>query len=86
MTDSDYQYQYDRKVILFNEAISSFTNEIDYFPSKKVNIIPISTKEINPSADRPVQGGLKTGKFLSEYPDFKYSNVDDFLNEIKSEL
>jgi tRNA (uracil-5-)-methyltransferase len=35
-SDSDYQYQYDRKVVLFNEAICSFTNEIDYFPSKNL--------------------------------------------------
>ena len=88
-----YHLIVDNKKGVYNIASTDYVNRVqlaqkilDYFPSKKVNIIPISTKEINPSADRPLQGGLKTGKFLSEYPDFKFSNVDDFLNEIKSEL
>jgi len=83
----------DAKTGIYNIASTDYLNRVqlaqkilDYFPSEKVTISPISTEEINPPADRPLQGGLKTGKFLSEYPDFKFGNVDDFLKEIKSEL
>ena len=55
-----------------------------YFPSDKVEINPISTAELNPPAPRPLLGGLRTEKFLSEYPDFEFGNVDDFLKQITS--
>ena len=46
---------------------------------KKYNMVALSTKEMNQPAARPLQGGLISAKFLSEYPDFEFSNVDDYL-------
>ncbi|MGB0403927.1 MAG: SDR family oxidoreductase [Salibacteraceae bacterium] len=81
----------DKKSGIYNIASTDYVNRIqlaqrvlNYFPNHKVNIVPVSTKEFNPPADRPLLGGLKTDKFLSEYPMFKFTNVDDFLKQIGS--
>ncbi|MBD78510.1 MAG: hypothetical protein CL840_06300 [Crocinitomicaceae bacterium] len=83
----------DNKSGIYNIASTDYVNRVQlaqkilqYFPSDKVKIVPVSTETINPPADRPLQGGLKTGKFLSEYSDFEFTNVDDFLNDLKTEL
>ena len=52
---------------------------LSYFPDNKSTIEGITTAELAPPADRPLMGGLIAHKFLSEYPGFQFSNVDDFL-------
>ncbi|MEX0967227.1 MAG: SDR family oxidoreductase [Bacteroidia bacterium] len=52
---------------------------LKHFPVNRVEVIPATTAEIAQKAPRPLQGGLKPQKFLAEYPDFHFSNVDDFL-------
>lgn len=81
----------DGKSGIYNIASTDYVNRVQlaqkvlsYFPNHKLEIEPVTTKVFNPPADRPLQGGLKTGKFLSEYPSFEFQNVDDFLKQIVS--
>ena len=53
---------------------------LKYFPEATYDLIPMTTLEMNPPAARPLQGGLKSNKFLSEYPDFLYSTVDEYVS------
>ncbi|MFH1320708.1 MAG: SDR family oxidoreductase [Bacteroidota bacterium] len=76
----------DNKHGIYNIASSDYVNRcqlvhriFNHFPEAKYNLVPVSTKELNQPAPRPLQGGLKTAKFLSQYPDFQFSNVDDYL-------
>ncbi|GAA4459082.1 SDR family oxidoreductase [Rurimicrobium arvi] len=50
-----------------------------YFPDAQYDLIPLSTEELKQPAARPLYGGFVTAKFSSEYPDFFFSNVDDYL-------
>lgn len=52
---------------------------LQYFPNAEYDLIPLSTAELNQPAARPLLGGFVTAKFSKEYPDFLFSNVDDFL-------
>lgn len=52
---------------------------LQYFPGAEYDLIPLSTTELNQAAARPLLGGFVTAKFSKEYPDFLFSNVDDFL-------
>jgi dTDP-4-dehydrorhamnose reductase len=79
----------DSKSGVYNLASTDYLNRMQlaqkvlgYLPDHHVTLEPVSTEELNPPATRPLQGGLKTGKFLSEYPNFHFTNVDDFLKEI----
>ncbi len=79
----------DGKSGIYNVASTDFMNRcqlaakvISYFPYAKASITPVSTKELNQAADRPLTGGLLSTKFLSEYPDFKFHNVDDYLKMV----
>ena len=78
----------DGKNGVYNIASTDFVNRfqlaqmvLQSVPNHQVEIIPISTMALNPPAKRPLLGGLITAKFLSEYPDFQFSNVQDFLYE-----
>ena len=57
---------------------------LSYMPGHKATIIPVSTEKLGQPAPRPLQGGLKPEKFLREFPDFAFSNVDDFIKELQS--
>ena len=52
---------------------------LSYFPDAKANVEGIITSELGQAADRPLIGGLLAVKFLLEFPDFQFSNVDDYL-------
>jgi dTDP-4-dehydrorhamnose reductase len=52
---------------------------LKYFPNATYDLKAISTKELNQPAARPLIGGLITRKFSSEYPEFLFTNVDDFV-------
>lgn len=78
----------DKKTGVYNIASTDFLNRIQladhvlkYFPQNKVSLIPVSTQEFNPPATRPLIGGLVTAKFLSEYPNFHFTNVDDYIRK-----
>lgn len=54
---------------------------LQYFPNAEYDLIPLSTAELNQPAARPLLGGFVTAKFSKEYPDFLFSNIDDFLKQ-----
>jgi dTDP-4-dehydrorhamnose reductase len=54
---------------------------LQYFPDAEYDLIPLSTAELNQPAARPLLGGFVTAKFSKEYPEFLFSNVDDFLRQ-----
>ena len=41
----------------------------------------LSTQELGQAAPRPLMGGLSNDKLLSEFPDFKFSTVEEYLNK-----
>ena len=81
----------DNKSGVYNIASTDFVNRVQlaervlgYFPNHKMKIETISTAELSPPAERPLNGGLLSAKFLKEYPNFIFKNVDDFMKEILS--
>ena len=52
---------------------------VSLFESNKITMEPVTTAELKQAASRPLQGGLKTQKFLSQYPTFDFGSVDSFL-------
>lgn len=76
----------DNKQGVYNIASTDYMNRVQlalrilsYFPEATYDLYPLSTKELNQPAARPLQGGLKSAKFLQEYPDFIFSTVDEYL-------
>lgn len=67
-------------LLLYFNWISTQTI-LKYFPNAEYDLIPMRTHEMNQPAARPLQGGLKMEKFLNEYPDFAFSNVDDYVSK-----
>ena len=57
-----------------------------YFPSANFTVKGYSTEELNQKANRPLLGGLCSHKFISEYPNFILSNVDDYLQQKSAEV
>ena len=53
-----------------------------YFPGKLI-IKGLSTKELKQLAKRPLIGGLLSTKFINEFPNFEFSNLDNYLNTFK---
>jgi len=54
-----------------------------YFGHEQIRILPVSTEELAPPAERPLKGGMSAAKFNEEFPDFRWSNVDDYLTTLK---
>ncbi|MDB5233179.1 MAG: dTDP-4-dehydrorhamnose reductase [Hymenobacter sp.] len=52
---------------------------ISNFAYDKASLTPVTTATLPQQAPRPLKAGLLAHKFLSEFPDFRFSNVDDFL-------
>jgi dTDP-4-dehydrorhamnose reductase len=57
-----------------------------YFGHEQVSIIPVSTEELNQLAKRPLIGGMSAVKFNQEFPDFRWTNVDEYLTELKNKI
>ena len=77
----------DSKSGVYNIASTDYLNRVQLaqkvmwrFSENKVSIIPKLTSDLNQPALRPLQGGLKSAKFLQEYPYFYFSSVDEYLN------
>lgn len=57
-----------------------------YFPDNtSVSLNPVQTHNLNQAAKRPLNGGLLNIKFIQQYPDFEFSNVDSFMNRINNQ-
>jgi dTDP-4-dehydrorhamnose reductase len=76
----------DAKAGVYNIASTDYLNRVQlalrilsYFPEATYDLYPVSTSDLQQAAARPLQGGLKTAKFLREYPAFLFSTVDDYL-------
>jgi dTDP-4-dehydrorhamnose reductase len=75
---------------IFHIASTDFINRVQLAQriAKKLNgsdyleILPVNTMALDQPAPRPLLGGLISAKFLSLYPDFCFSNVDDFLESL----
>ena len=52
---------------------------LQYFPQAEYDLQAVSTEALQQPAPRPLLGGFVTAKFSSEYPEFLFSNVDDYL-------
>jgi dTDP-4-dehydrorhamnose reductase len=77
----------DRKNGIYNIASTDYLNRVQLaekilskFPGHKVKINALQTELLKQHAARPLQGGLKSLKFLAEYPYFEFSSVDEYLN------
>ena len=57
-----------------------------YFGHEQVSLIPVTTAQLNQAAPRPLSGGFSAEKFNGEFPDFGWSNVDDYLSELKNTM
>jgi dTDP-4-dehydrorhamnose reductase len=55
---------------------------IRYFGHEQVSLSSVTTAELNPPADRPLNGGMSAAKFNALYPYFGWSNVDDYLQHL----
>lgn len=63
------------------------TKVLSYFENGMLSIKPIKTLNSNQAALRPLNGGLLNTKFINEYPEFTFENVDSFiLKVLKHEL
>ncbi len=82
----------DQKSGVYHLAGTDYMNRVQlaltilkYFPDASYELIPMTTEQINAPAARPLQGGLKNRKFMTEYRDFRFSTVDDYVS-VKSIL
>lgn len=78
----------DKKTGIYHIGGTDYMNRValalrvlQYFPDAQYDLIPLSTAELNQPAARPLLGGFVTAKFSKEYPDFLFSNIDDFLKQ-----
>ena len=58
-----------------------FLQKINSYFDKKMSIVPVETCLLKQTAKRPLMCGLLSRKFLSEYPDFEFTNIDDYLKK-----
>lgn len=47
--------------------------------NREIVISAVPTSQLNQIAPRPLYGGLIAAKFLSEFPNFQFSNIDDYV-------
>lgn len=66
----------------YMNRVSLAQRVLKYFPDATYDLIPMSTAQLAQPAARPLRGGFVTLKFQSEYPEFLFSNVDDFMKEV----
>lgn len=78
----------DNHIGVFHIASTDWMNRVElaltvlkHFPEVTFELISTSTAELAQPAQRPLRGGLHTSKFSSLYPDFLFSNVDDFVRK-----
>ena len=63
----------------YMNRVSLALKVLRYFPETDYRLIPLSTKEFNQAAPRPLYGGFIPDKLLSLFPTFLFSSVDDYL-------
>lgn len=75
-----------QKTGIYHICSSDFMNRVElalkvigYFPEATYTLEPIDTLSLNQPAMRPLIGGFVKEKFVSEFPEFTYSSVDNYL-------
>ncbi|OSZ78704.1 hypothetical protein CAP35_10775 [Chitinophagaceae bacterium IBVUCB1] len=78
----------DNKKGIYHIGSTDYLNRVElamrvlkYFPDAEYDLIPMNTAELKQPAARPLLSGFVTLKFSSEYPEFMFSNVDDYLKK-----
>ncbi len=86
-----YHLLKDEKTGIYHMSYGEYFNAFEmvnkiasHFPKAKADIKPITKDDFRQDAMRPVYGGLKNDKFLSEYPEFKFTTLDDYLIKISA--
>lgn len=82
----------DNHLGVFNIAGTDYMNRVQlalrilqYFPNATYDLNAIDTASLNQPALRPLQGGLKSAKFLDFYPDYVFGTIDAYVcNKLKS--
>lgn len=76
----------DGKSGIYHTGSTDFMNRVElaltvlkHFPDAKYQLIPLDTASLQQPAARPLIGGFVCMKFRKEYPEFLFSNVDDYL-------
>jgi dTDP-4-dehydrorhamnose reductase len=76
----------DKKSGIYHIGSTDYMNRVElalrvlsYFPGAEYDLQTISTVDLKQPALRPLRGGFVRMKFSSEYPEFMFSNVDDYL-------
>lgn len=54
---------------------------LKYFPSAKYQLDAVNTITLEQPAARPLKGGFVTAKLACEYPEFEFTNLDDYLKQ-----
>ncbi len=55
---------------------------LKYFPQADYDLVAMNTEALQQPAARPLLGGFVCLKFRSEYPEFLFSNVDDYVGKL----
>ena len=77
LSSTDYYSRYQLAI-----KVKSYFNN-----SSRLNLEPISTKNMHQKAKRPLNGGLLNIKFSKQFPNFIYTNIDNFiLKTLKHEI
>ncbi len=63
----------------YMNRVSLALRVLKYFPGADYKLEALSTKSLQQPAARPLFGGFISLKFLSLYPDFLFSTLDDYL-------
>lgn len=76
----------DQQQGIFHIAGTDWMNRVElaltilkYYPKAAYTLEAVSTPELKQPARRPLQGGLLKSKFSALYPEFLFSNVDDYV-------
>jgi len=77
----------DGKSGVYHTGSTDYMNRVElalrvlrYFPGASYELLPMSTEALQQPAPRPLLGGFVCRKFRSEYPEFLFSNVDDYMS------
>lgn len=76
----------DQQKGIFHIAGTDWMNRVElaltilkYYPNAAYTLEVVSTPELKQPASRPLRGGLLKSKFSALYPEFLFSNVDDYV-------
>jgi dTDP-4-dehydrorhamnose reductase len=89
-----YLLLHDDKNGIYHIASTDWMNRVDlalnvlkYFPQATYTLSPKTTVELNQPANRPLRGGLHKIKFSNEYPEFRFTTVDEYVsNKVKLDV